>query len=235
MQFIIRILFLIVFFVSFQVNATEKATIIEHHPKALPNLPIYDLKDREFFLDNLEGNVVILHFWATWCTQCNIEMQKLNRLQKIVRKDPIIVIPVSEDTKGVDKIKEFYRTNHLRYLVSFVDKNQKWFQAASLTSLPVTLILNGHMEHVATVRGSFDWTDDDNINRIKTFILNKESQNPDYLDLLGKQDNLPKEKSSEPEKPKKKEFPQSAITDLAPPNPDRASDFDEHINVTNTN
>ena len=236
MQIIIRIFTFICLLLSIQAFAEERTAhqIVEHNPKVLPELPLYDLDGKEVFLDSLEGNVVLLHFWATWCTQCGIEMQKMNRLQKMVRKDPVIIIPISEDYNGIEKIKEFYKNNHLRYLLSFVDKKQQWYQQLSLTSLPVTFILNGHMEHIATVKGSFDWNDEDNIKRIKSFILQKESQNPDYVDLLSKQDNLLKDPPKEPEIKKKKELPREAMTDVAPLDMDKINKDDTFLHVTNT-
>ena len=234
MQIIIRILVAIYLCLPLQSFAYERGEMIEHAPRLLPDLPLHDLNDKEIYLDSLEGNVVILHFWASWCTQCNIEMQKLNQLQKMVRKDPVIVVPVSEDYKGVERIKEFYKDNHLRYLLSFTDQRQKWYQALSLSSLPVTLILNGHMEHVATVKGIFDWTDEENIKRIKSFLLNKETQNPDYVELLSKQDNLLKAEPQVEETLKKKELPTEAVTDVAPSEPKKIHKNDKFLHVTNT-
>ena len=233
MQLVIRILLASLLFFSMQVFA--EGQIIRHPPKTLPDLPLYDLNDKEFFLESLEGNVVLLHFWASWCTQCSVEMQKLNRLQKLVRKDPIIVVPVSENFKTVEQMKAFYKDNHLRYLLSFFDKGQRFYQSLDINHLPTTFILNGHMEHVATVRGSFDWADPDNIKHIKEFILNKEVHNPDYVELFNKQDNLKKDPVPEPEKPKieKKEIPQNAMTDVALPDLDKVSRTDTNINVTN--
>ncbi len=232
MQIILRVFTVLCLFISLEAISFDgvKGQIVEHAPKSLPEFPLYDLKGQEVLLDSLEGNVVILHFWASWCTQCASEMQKLNHFQKLVRKEPVIVIPVSEDFRNIEKIKEFYKENHLRHLLSFVDKDQKWFNALSLNSLPVSLVLNGHMEHIATIQGVFDWNSPDNIARLKSFILRKEVANPDYTDLLGKQENMPKESVIEVTKPEKKEIPESAITNVAPLDIEKDA---EHINVTN--
>jgi thiol-disulfide isomerase/thioredoxin len=235
MQIIIRIFVIICFIASTEAFAAEsiKGQMIEHTPRPMPDSPLYDLNNKEFFLESLEGNVIILHFWASWCTQCALEMQKLNSLQKMMRKDPIIVVPVSEDFRNIDKMKEFYKENHLRYLLSFIDKDQKWFRALSLNSLPTTFILNGHMEHIATVNGVFEWTNEETIARIKSFILRKEALNPDYIDLLSTQDNLKKEPVIEAQKPKPKEIPKEAITDVVPLDKNEVPKDNENINVTN--
>jgi len=235
MQIILRVFSIICLFVSLEARSFDdvKGQIIEHAPKALPEFPLYDLKSQEVSLESLEGNVVILHFWASWCTQCVLEMQKLNRFQKLVRKEPVIVIPISEDFRNIEKIKEFYKENHLRHLLSFVDKDQKWFNALSLNSLPISLILNGHMEHIATIKGVFDWNSPDNIARLKSFVLRKEAPNPDYADLLGKQENMPKEPVVEVAKPQKKEIPDSAITNVAPLDNDYSQNNADNLNVTN--
>ncbi|EDP72803.1 thioredoxin family protein [Flavobacteriales bacterium ALC-1] len=56
--------------------------------KGLENIPLQDLK----------GKVVILEFWATWCSPCIPAMKKLAALQNQF-KDDLVVIAISSEKK----------------------------------------------------------------------------------------------------------------------------------------
>ena len=213
------------------------SSVEEHPPRPLPELPIYDPNGKVFSLESLEGNVLILHFWASWCAQCKEEMIALDRFQKTVRKEPIIVIPIAEDSKGIEPVKQFYHENNIRYLLSFTDKNEQWFRQLNFNSLPVTLIINGRGAHVATIKGVANWNAPGQVEYVKRFILDKESLNQDYMALLDNQAKFrekPKPIEVVTAKPKDAErIPKEAITTISPIDPNLEAHQEDGIIVTN--
>ena len=175
------LLFLVV--MQFQVHAQTR--IVEYLPRMLPTSSLFTLDGKEYSLDRLEGNVLLIHFWATWCSSCVEEIKALNQFQKLLRKDKIIVIPVSEDFKGPEVVKNFYNTFNLNYLPAFVDKNNQWFRAMKVNSLPATFVVDMQGRNVAFLAGGIDWLNQRSIDKIKTFVSEKQSYNPDYLKLIG--------------------------------------------------
>lgn len=45
--------------------------------QAAPNFSAVDLAESDFSLSDHTGEVVVVHFWATWCDQCETEMAEL--------------------------------------------------------------------------------------------------------------------------------------------------------------
>ncbi len=48
-------------------------------------------------LDDYQGNVVLLNFWATWCAPCLDEMPDLNRLQEEYAEQGLVVLTLSDE------------------------------------------------------------------------------------------------------------------------------------------
>ena len=55
--------------------------------------------DAEMDLAALEGQVVLLNFWATWCPPCLEEIPHLNRLQQTYMDSGLVVLAVSDEVR----------------------------------------------------------------------------------------------------------------------------------------
>ena len=65
--------------------------------KELASIDAVKLKS---ILESNLGNDVILHYWATWCTNCKPGLKSLGDLQKRYHKENFKVIAVSVDDPG---------------------------------------------------------------------------------------------------------------------------------------
>jgi thiol-disulfide isomerase/thioredoxin len=55
--------------------------------------------DEERTLDQYQGEVVLLNFWATWCAPCLAEMPDLNQLYSDYREQGLRVITISDELR----------------------------------------------------------------------------------------------------------------------------------------
>jgi cytochrome c biogenesis protein CcmG/thiol:disulfide interchange protein DsbE len=53
--------------------------------------------DRKIALNQFRGQVVVLNFWATWCTPCQQELPSLIAMQDRTRAKGVVVLGVSID------------------------------------------------------------------------------------------------------------------------------------------
>jgi thiol-disulfide isomerase/thioredoxin len=190
MKKILAVLYSLIFI--YLANAAE---LVETSPKVLPMKSLVDINGGDFNLGQLEDNVLIVHFWATWCSSCAAEMEQLNSLQKLIKKDKIIVLPISEDFKGDKVVKDFYQNYGLTSLASFIDRNQRMFHEFGIVNLPATLVVDSLGQVVAIANGPVDWLLERNIALLRKYVAKKVEENPAYVKLINSQKSLNKDQS----------------------------------------
>jgi len=79
-------------------------------PKAgqpAPDFTVQTLDGRSLRLAELGSQVVLVHFWATWCSSCREEMPALERFYRLHHKDGLEVIAISiEDRSDIDLVRK---------------------------------------------------------------------------------------------------------------------------------
>jgi cytochrome c biogenesis protein CcmG, thiol:disulfide interchange protein DsbE len=75
--------------------------------------------DREIRLAELQGRVVVLNIWATWCGPCIHEMPELNRLQAAYGQRGLMVVTLSDESP--ETILDFERDLPLASLSVYTD------------------------------------------------------------------------------------------------------------------
>lgn len=81
---------------------------------AAPELDSVDTAGLRALLQQHEGKVVVLNFWASWCAPCRVEMPSLVTLTGEIDPDEVAVIGVSLDFDPGDAAK-FARTYRLNF------------------------------------------------------------------------------------------------------------------------
>jgi thiol-disulfide isomerase/thioredoxin len=64
---------------------------------AAPSLVLTELNGASFDLHKLQGKVVLVHYWATWCAPCRKELPLLNSFYKRHHDDGLEVLGISAD------------------------------------------------------------------------------------------------------------------------------------------
>jgi peroxiredoxin len=83
---------------------------------AAPDLSVTDLNGDALQTAKYKGKVVLVNFWAAWCTPCAEEVPQFIALQKKYQAQGLQVIGVSvEDDAG--ELRNFYRKYQMNYPV----------------------------------------------------------------------------------------------------------------------
>lgn len=114
-------------------------------------------------LSDYRGKVVLLNFWASWCTPCLIEFPKLQQLSETY-PEQLVVLAVSADTK-TDTIERFLGKIKFKPQNNFLvihDQGKAISQDLFQTiKLPETIIIDPHGQMVRKVVGDTDWLGQD--------------------------------------------------------------------------
>lgn len=86
------------------------------------NFTLTDLEGKSWTLKNLQGKVVLVNFWATWCPPCRKEMPDLDALYKQFRKQGLVILAISDEDAA--KVKPFIAEKGISYTV-LLDPSRK--------------------------------------------------------------------------------------------------------------
>src|ERR1041385_1363552 len=89
--------------------------------KAAPQFALKDSTGNTIRLTDYRGKVVLLDFWATWCTGCKIEIPWFSEFQKAYGTQGFAVVGVSMDESGWAAVKPFLAETHVPYPVLLGD------------------------------------------------------------------------------------------------------------------
>jgi cytochrome c biogenesis protein CcmG/thiol:disulfide interchange protein DsbE len=81
--------------------------VIGKLPQPAPDISLKTHDGQTVTLSQLRGRVVLVNFWATWCTTCAVEMPSLERLTEQMRGKPFTMLAVSVD-ENWDLVRKFF-------------------------------------------------------------------------------------------------------------------------------
>ena len=139
------------------------------HPLAIgetaPSFTVPAMPSGYLALNQYRQQVVVLHFWATWCPPCVEEAPSLEVFAEKMKTQGIVVLGVSVDDDRT-ALQNFIENYHLRFAVG-IDPDRSLAARFGTVQFPETYILDRQGRLAEKVIGATDWND----SRLESFVL----------------------------------------------------------------
>lgn len=132
-----------------------------------PNFALQDLGGTQVSLSDFRGKVVLLNFWATWCSPCRMEIPSLEKLYQLRKDKEFEILAVSVDRTSPSKVAAFVANYQMSFPVLVNpqgDVGQRYWARA----IPTSFLLDKKGVIRWKVPGARKWDD--------PFVLSKVDQ-----------------------------------------------------------
>jgi peroxiredoxin len=120
-----------------------------------PLFTLDDLRKKPVSLADLRGDVLVVHFFATWCEPCREELPALRRL--VERSDPRRLQVVTVSVAEVDvRVRNFVEKTPVNFPI-LLDRDRSVAKAWNVSALPTSFILDRDMKPRLFVEREYDW------------------------------------------------------------------------------
>ena len=132
---------------------------INEIPKPISSLIFEDFSGNKINLKDYQGKLVIINFWATWCSPCKKEMPSLDNLSENTNFSNLEVLAVNMEQPNQLNTKKFFEDLKIKNLKIFFDKNLNFLKEFKLRGVPTTVLVNKNGEEFARIIGEVDFED----------------------------------------------------------------------------
>ena len=105
-------------------------------------------------VDDLEGSVVVVDVWASWCAPCVNSLPDLQAIARETRGRGVRIVPISIDRGGAVAAVRAYARKNIRDLPLYVGPPRDVMKHFGVTGLPFTLVYDSRGRIVARFQGA---------------------------------------------------------------------------------
>lgn len=147
-------------------------TSVDQKIVASYDLQLVDLEGRKSTLSEMQGRVILLNLWATWCPPCIAEMPGLQSLYDNTRGEQVEFVMISLD-EDIHKVKKFISRKGFTFPVYMLAGPLPALYQTN--TIPSTYVISAEGMLVMQRQGMADY----NSVSFRNFLLNqKENQRP---------------------------------------------------------
>jgi thiol-disulfide isomerase/thioredoxin len=147
-----------------------EAPIRTSAPVPLPPVAFETMDGKPASLADLKGKVVVLNLWATWCAPCREEMPSLDRLQARFEGQPVVVLALSVDRAGPERVQAFLDEIGVRHLHVYRDPKAAATRTLRVPGLPATILVDKAGNEAGRVLGIAQWDGPEAVQAVETLL-----------------------------------------------------------------
>ncbi len=129
-----------------------------------PQFSLTDMQGDTHNLEQYRGNIVLVQFWATYCTPCRKEMPTMNRLIQKMEGKPFKIVTINM-AESQDMVQAFLDEVPVDFPV-LLDRDGATIGEWKVFAAPANFILDKNGKIVFTLYGAIDWDADDMVKKL---------------------------------------------------------------------
>ena len=106
-------------------------------------------------LGELQGKVVFLNFWATWCGPCRVEMPSMEALYQKYKDRGFEILAVNSGER-YPEVLAFMKENNFTF-PTVLDTNNAVNRQYGIRAIPTSYLIDRDGKIIMTLVGSIDW------------------------------------------------------------------------------
>lgn len=137
-------------------------------PRAAPELGLDDIDGRRHQLADYRGQVLVVNFWATWCTPCREELPAMSRTAAELEPLGVRFITVAMGQTAAE-VRQFLAMLDFP-LTKLVDPDASVSENWRVQGLPTSYVVDPQGRLVLRIVGNYDWDDSEIKQRIADLV-----------------------------------------------------------------
>ena len=163
----VKLLIFVIFF-FYNASANEKSELVfQKITKNHSKIELTDVDDNQIKLNKYTKKLIIINFWATWCTPCIKEIPELVELEKKFA-DKVDVLFISVGLNPAKDVSFFLKKNNYEKIDVFIDHNLKISKNLEISQIPSTIILDKSRNEIIRSSGYIKWNSEKIFDIIKS-------------------------------------------------------------------
>ena len=160
-------LLIFVLFVFYNASANEKSELIfQKIKKNHSKIELTDIDDNQIKLKKYTKKLIIINFWATWCTPCIKEIPELVELERKFA-DKVDVLFISVGLNSPEDVNFFLKKNNYDNIDIFIDHNLEISKNLEISQIPSTVILDKLRNEIIRSSGYIKWNSKETFDLIE--------------------------------------------------------------------
>jgi thiol-disulfide isomerase/thioredoxin len=168
-------------FVTLYMNQDKHIPLLGHPAPAIKGR---DFDGHDVDIASYKGKVVVLDFWAIWCSHCVEGLPAMQKIKEAYADKPVMMIGVDCDSPGDgEKVKRFLAKRGIN-IQQFDDTTKALCNSLSVNSWPFVMIIDQQGNVADTDVGYVQGKEKDLIEKIDKLLAGKPIRTPEEMSLL---------------------------------------------------
>ena len=106
-----------------------------------PNFVLKSIANEEVSLKDMNGKVILLNFWATWCGPCLVEIPDLIQLEETYREKGLQVVGIVLGSGSAENVGKSVQKHGINYVI-LMGNNKVTQDYGGIRGVPTTFLID---------------------------------------------------------------------------------------------